>query len=181
MYQREDDARAARSPDGLAVVAPGVRAGHAVARVRQALADAPPGLSLDPAVLSAALAVPLPEPHREGDRCFALGWLRWLAGASRDAEPLLAQAADLLPAKSPEALQAAYWLARVRLLNGRGEALAAFEQVLRSLAGSPRPARQSRSTNRQVACGEPASERSTCSNPASASPWPFSSRTRASQ
>ena len=138
MYQQEDNARAGRAgPDGLSTVAPEVRAGHAAARVRQALSDAPPGFSLDRSQLQTALGHTLADPVREGERCFALGWLRWLAGEPQTAEPLLSRAGELLPPRSPELAQAAYWLARVRLLNHRPEAVAAFEQLLRTLSGSP--------------------------------------------
>jgi len=138
MYQREDNARARRpGPDGLGSIAPEVRARHASARVRQALADAPPGFSLDRDQLQSALDAALADPALEGECCFARGWLRWLAGQPEAAEPLLSQAAERLPPKSPELAQAAYWLARVRLLAHRPDAVAAFEQLLRSLAGSP--------------------------------------------
>ncbi|HKB41859.1 MAG TPA: hypothetical protein VKD72_35865, partial [Gemmataceae bacterium] len=125
------------APDGTPTVTPDVRTRHAVARVRQALTDAPPDLAFDRELVRAGLSVPVEDAALEGERCFALGWLRWLDGEPRVAEPLLARAAELLPAKSAEAVQSAYWLARVRLLSGQPEAVTAFEQLLRFLQGSP--------------------------------------------
>ncbi|HEY7314393.1 MAG TPA: hypothetical protein VH643_33905, partial [Gemmataceae bacterium] len=69
-----------------------------------------------------------------------LGWLHWLKDEPAAAEPLLAQA--MSRGREDNAIEAlaesAYWCARVRLLLGRGEALAEFESVLRTLGGSPR-------------------------------------------
>ena len=98
MYQREDNARAGRTgPDGLGTVAPEVRAGHAAARACQACTVAPPGFSLERGLLQTALAAVVADPLRESERCFALGWLRWLAGEPESAEPLLNRAVELLP------------------------------------------------------------------------------------
>src|SRR5579863_1651839 len=138
MYQRQDNARAGRGgPDGLSSVSPEIRSRHAAARVRQALADAPAGFSLDGAQLHRALAVELTDPCQAGERCFALGWLHWLAGELLPAEPLLRRATELLPAASPELARAAFWLARVRILTHQPDPVSDFERLLRSLSGSP--------------------------------------------
>lgn len=102
--------------------------------VRQVLSDRPHGACVDAAVLQAALAAPLDDPRLEADRQFVLGWLRWLAGAPDQAEPLLAAAAQAPPGDSAEAI---YWLARVRIGSGRAEAVADYERALRSLPASP--------------------------------------------
>jgi hypothetical protein len=138
MYQRQDNARAGRGgPDGLTSISPDARARHAVARVRQALTDAPAGFALDGAQLRTALAVELADPLQQGERCFALGWLHWLAGEPAPAEPLLRQATELLPSGSAEMVQAAYWLARVQIFTHRPDPVADFERLLRGLSGSP--------------------------------------------
>src|SRR4051794_9479561 len=99
MYQRDQDTPGGRwTPDGPPLVAPAVRARHAVARVREALTDAPPERPFAPGLVREARAVPLADPQQEGERCFALGWLPWLAGEPGPAEPLLARAGELLPA-----------------------------------------------------------------------------------
>ncbi|MBI1916296.1 MAG: hypothetical protein HYS12_16430, partial [Planctomycetes bacterium] len=125
------------APDGMATVSPEVRARHALARLRQALDEATSEFAFDPDLVRAGLTVPFEDAGLEGARCFALGWLSWLDGEPGAAEPLLARAAEWLPARSTEAVEAAYWLSRVRLLNGQLEAVTAFERLLRSLQGSP--------------------------------------------
>src|SRR5260370_384351 len=147
MYQRENNARAGRGgPDWLGTVSPEVRARHAAARVRQALADAPAGFSFDGAQLRTALAVTLADPLAEGERCFALGWLHWLAGEPGPAEPLLTRATELLPAGSPELARAKRGQAAEALdLFGQAQAgfypppaLQAWEALLRQrLEGTP--------------------------------------------
>lgn len=138
MYQRDDNAGAAARDAGTpGAVSPGQRAGHALARVRQAL-DEPAGLTFDRGLVEGALSVPLDDPALEAERCFARGWLHWLAGETGAAEPLLGRAVELLPPRSEAVARAAYWLARVRLLLRRADAIPAYESVLRSTAGSPR-------------------------------------------
>src|SRR6185437_9387544 len=58
------------------------------------------------------------------------------------AEPLLSEALRVAREQntSETLAEAAYWCTRVRLLLGRGEAMAEYERVLRSLSGSPRAA-----------------------------------------
>src|SRR5688500_19037464 len=141
MYQEQDCLPGGRRlPDLPGPVSPAARARHAAARVRRALAGEAATALFDPALARDALAGPAEDPQLEGERCFALGWLRWLAGEPEAAEPVLARAAELFAAGSPEAVQAAYWLARVRLLCRRADALPAFEQLLRTLQGSPQAA-----------------------------------------
>jgi hypothetical protein len=97
--------------------------------VRQVLSDRPHGTCVDAAILQAALATPFDHPQLDADRAFALGWLHWLAGAPDQAEHLLAAAAGTV--------EAAYWLARVRLGLGRTDAVAEYEKALRALPASP--------------------------------------------
>jgi hypothetical protein len=138
MYQRDHNETGKHwIPDGMATLAPEVRARHALARLRQALDDVSGELAFNPDLVRAGLTVPFEDAGLEGARCFALGWLSWLDGEPGAAEPLLARAIACLPAGSTEAVQAAYWLSRVRLLNGQPEAVPAFERRLRSLQGSP--------------------------------------------
>src|SRR5207244_3522835 len=59
---------------------------------------------------------------------FALGWLAWLEGDLEAALSWLALGAGP---------RSAYWLARVRLLAGRSDAVAVYEQALRTFQGSP--------------------------------------------
>src|SRR4051794_3513682 len=118
-------------PDGVATVSPEVRARHALARLGQVLDNASGVFPFDPSLVRSGLTVPFEDTNLEGARCFALGWLSWLDGEPQTAEPLLSRAADRLPTGSTEAVQAAYWLSRVRLLNGRPEAVTAFERLLR--------------------------------------------------
>jgi hypothetical protein len=104
--------------------------------VRQVLSDCPHGVYVDAPVLQAALAAPFDHPRLDGDRRFALGWLHWLAGDPARAEPPLAEAVEaLLPEKA--AGEAAYWLARVRLALGRGDALGEYERALRGSPAGP--------------------------------------------
>ncbi len=104
--------------------------------VRQVLADRPHGACVDVPVLQAALSTPFADAPFEAERRFALGWLHWLAGSPALAESELAYAAEALPLD--EATEAAYWLARVRISLGLGGAVAAFEEVMRSLPAAPR-------------------------------------------
>jgi hypothetical protein len=149
---------APRLRDAPAGADPGAAAPLALGRVRKLLTAYAPGLPVDGARLRAALGAALPQPAREAERLFALGWLRWLEGEAVAAELLLAEAgararqapataapqgeADAaagLPPLGPGVLlaRAAYWHARVRLRRGRAEAVAEFEAVLRTLGGSP--------------------------------------------
>jgi hypothetical protein len=140
MYRREESNAGLTDrwlPDGLQPISAAARARYAISRVRQALAGEAGEETLDLDRLQSALAVTLTDAGLEAERCFALGWLRWLSGEAGEAVPLLAQAFNLLPAKSPEQVQAAYWLARTRLLARQPDALAAYEQFLRTLQSSP--------------------------------------------
>src|SRR5207244_2339668 len=113
-------------PDGVTTVSPEVRARHALARFRQALDNAAGLFAFDPNLVRAGLTVPFEDAGLEGARCFALGWLAWLDDEAGVAEPLLARAVERLTAGSTEAVQAAYWLSRVRLLKGQPDAVTTF-------------------------------------------------------
>ena len=106
--------------------------------VREVLSDRPHGTCVDAAILQAALATPFDHPRLEADRQFIVGWLHWLSGAPREAEPLLAAAAEALAReKAVTATEGAYWLARVRLGLGHLGAVADYERALRALPASP--------------------------------------------
>jgi hypothetical protein len=139
MYQRVEARTAQRLLETPACLDPGEAARQGLARVRKVLTAFVPGMSLDRSRLQAALAGALAQPDVEAERLFALGWLRWLEGETVAAEPLLAEA--LRQARQVNALplvaESAYWLARVRILLNRAEALSDFEAVLRTLGGSP--------------------------------------------
>jgi hypothetical protein len=106
--------------------------------VRQVLSARPHGSCVDGAVLRTVLASPFDHPRLEADRHFALGWLEWLAGSPDQAEPLLATATEALLRDEPAAAgEASYWLARVRLGLGHADAVADFEQSLRTIPASP--------------------------------------------
>jgi hypothetical protein len=129
---------------------------QALTRVRKCLTAWLVGTSPDPARLLTALAVALPQPALDAERFLALGWVSWLQDQLPRAERFLTEAVERsrsLPAPvadapgSPEEPPplpgpvllglAGYWLARVRLGCHRAEALAGYEALLRSLAGSP--------------------------------------------
>jgi hypothetical protein len=110
----------------------------ALCRARRVLSDCPPDVTLSVPELRVALDRPLEHPRLETDRLFILGWLHWLAGEPGKAEPLLGRALtdfDAAEDKDRRA-EAAYWLTRVRLLLRQPDAVAEFEQRLRTLAGS---------------------------------------------
>src|SRR5262245_11571373 len=129
MYQREDQARSGRrGPDGPGRIAPEERARHALARIDQALSEAPADLVLDRDRLRAALQTSLGNPGLDQQRCFALGWLDWLDGHFHSATLFVQQV---------EGARAAYWRVRTALLAGQPEAIASYEQALRTFQGSP--------------------------------------------
>jgi len=106
--------------------------------VRQVLSDRPHGTCVDAAILQPALATPFDHPRLEAERQFALGWLHWLTGAPEQAEPLFAAATEALAREKAEAaVEAAYWLGRVRLGLGGAGAVADYEKGLRTLPASP--------------------------------------------
>jgi hypothetical protein len=111
----------------------------ALCRVRQALSHYPPGTPVVGPALTAQLAATFDHPRLEADRRFARGWLAWVGGDWEQAESDLLGARERHQAIGPEAdgTEAAYWLARVRLLLRRADALAGFETVMRSRGGSP--------------------------------------------
>jgi tetratricopeptide (TPR) repeat protein len=119
---------------------PSVAALQALCLVRRFLSAGPAGTRLDAEALRAALDTELAPSRLEADRLFVRGWLHWLAGEWEPANSCLLEAVGRLRgAEAPTALaEAAYWLARVRLLLGRDGAVAEFETVLRTLGGCPR-------------------------------------------
>jgi hypothetical protein len=110
----------------------------ALCRVRQVLCDCPTDVTLPIAELRLALEFPLGDPRLETDRQFVQGWLHWLAGEPDRAEPLLGRVVSELDATEDKErrAEAAYWLARVRLLLRRPEAVTEYERRLRALGGS---------------------------------------------
>ncbi len=140
MYQGSGDLRSAqRSRDTLAGFSPEATARTVLARLRKMLDAYVSGMPVERTCPPDLLAASLGDPVLERERLFILGWLHWLNDEPAAAERLLAEALQRgREANAGEALaESAYWTARVRLL-GRGEALAEFESVLRSLGGSPR-------------------------------------------
>jgi tetratricopeptide (TPR) repeat protein len=109
---------------------------RALCCIRQVLSDCPRDVTLAPSDLRSALREPLEHPRLEADRHFVLGWLHWLAGKPDQAEPPLEQALNQFAPDRDRQAEAAYWLARVRLLLHRPEAVDDFEQRLRSFGGS---------------------------------------------
>lgn len=121
----------------------------ALLRVRKLLGAYLPGMTAEPARLLRDLSREGNIPSLETERLLARGWLYWLHGDSIRAEPDLAAAARRceagdpcgeapgLPALPPGELpaQAAYWLARLRLLAGRSEAIAGYEAALKRWPG----------------------------------------------
>jgi hypothetical protein len=155
MYDPEAPWRSARRQLELPLTRGPVAGLHQVlARVRKLLGEHLPGMGCDHRGFAEVLATPVQEPALERERLFALGWLRWLDGDLIAAESLLAEAerrcvssdAELcaidLPPLEPGLLLArsAYWCARVRVLLGRADAIAAYEPLLRRLGGLPRAA-----------------------------------------
>jgi tetratricopeptide (TPR) repeat protein len=141
MYHGPGDPRSAhRSLDTPAGFGPEATARAVLARVRKLLDAFTPGMPVDRNRPPDILAAPLSDPILERERLFLFGWLHWLHDDSASAEPLFAEA--MRRAREDNATEAlaesAYWYARVRLLLGRGEALAEYESVLRTLGGSPR-------------------------------------------
>jgi hypothetical protein len=140
MYDRTESPRVARrQAEALPGRNPEEAARRALERVRKALTAFRPGMPLDGASLSAALAATLTQPAAEAERLFALGWLHWLDGAFAGAEAPLMQAADLARrgGLTAQLAEAAYWLARVRIRLDRPDAVSDFEALLRHLGGSP--------------------------------------------
>jgi hypothetical protein len=138
MYHRGGDARRAQrlvetppglDPEGLARLA--------LSRVRKLLGAFVPGMPFDRARLQGELATALPQPDKETERLFALGWLRWLEGDPVAAATLLAEAVGQARQQGSSLLgESAYWCARVRALLGQADAVVEFEGVLRGLGGS---------------------------------------------
>ncbi len=131
-YLADDWAAAWKTLQGVAGPSAEARGLLALCRVRQVLTDFSPEVPVEEAHLRACLAAPFPQPRLEADRAFALGWLAWLAGDYAAAEPHLAESC-----RQADDSEAAYWLARVRLLLRRPTALADFEQTMRRRPGSP--------------------------------------------
>src|SRR5262249_49158780 len=140
MYQSAGSTRAGRwTPPPAAGPAPEALAVQALQRVQKAWTAYVPGMLLDPARTLAALACPFADPQQESDGEFALGWLRWLSGDNAGAEAALASFVNHIRADRahPRLGEAAYWLARVRLLARNELAIPEYEAVLRTLGGNP--------------------------------------------
>ncbi|HZT80302.1 MAG TPA: hypothetical protein VFA26_08775 [Gemmataceae bacterium] len=138
-YQAGDYPAARRALEALTETTSEAAALLALCRVRMALSGNPASQPLDPSPLQADLATPLELPRLEADRLFALGWLRWLGGEPAQAEPLLADAVERFRMENtpPQLAEAAYWLARVRILQRHPQAVEEHEKVLRALGGLP--------------------------------------------
>jgi len=119
-------------------VAPGAGAEQALARFRKILTAYLPGMPIDAERLQNALAVAL-APAQELERLFALGFLHWLTGNLTAAEVMLGDAVNRAKQDNATAQlgEAAYWRARVRIQLGRADALGEYENILRTLGGSP--------------------------------------------
>lgn len=133
-----------RPADGLSLA-------DALAQARRLFDGFAPGALPELAALRQALRQRAGSAARDGERVFVLGWLAWLDGHAAAAEGVLADAEALvrqppadepptdLPPLDPALLTArvTYWLARVRLLAGKPNALADYEAALRRLGGWP--------------------------------------------
>jgi hypothetical protein len=140
MYHQPNPIRTAeRLRDRPPAADPNAAVRLALSRVRKVLTAWLPNMPFEPDCLRATLAAPLADADLESERLFALGWLHWLAGADVEAELLLNEAVLVAQRDgNPDALAvAAYWRGRVRLLLEHAGALAEFEQILRTLKGSP--------------------------------------------
>jgi hypothetical protein len=110
-----------------------------LSRVRQILNAYVPGMVVDATRWQKALAAALPEPARQMERLFALGFLHWLGGNLVGAEAVLDGALGRAKQDGATAQigETAYWRARVRIQLGKPDLLADYEAVLRTLGGSP--------------------------------------------
>jgi hypothetical protein len=153
MYDHAGTLRAVgHQTEPLPGVDPEVSFRLALMRVRKLLGDYLPGMSADAGRLQQTLALTQTVPFLETERVFALGWVTWLLGDWPGAERLLSQADGRCrdgqtAGESPSPLElidpallaarSAYWLARVRLLLGKHEAISEYETAMRRLGGSP--------------------------------------------
>jgi hypothetical protein len=140
MYQAVRDLRIASSgSETSAAVDPESTARAALARVRKALTAFVPGMSFHPDRLRLGLTAALADAALDAERCFALGWLHWLAAEFGEAITPLTQAVAAAMQQTNNALlaESAYWRARVQILAGHAEAIAGYEAVLRTLGGAP--------------------------------------------
>lgn len=140
MYLGSGDPRGARRAlDTPAGFSPEATARAVLTHLRKLLDAYTPDLTMEH-TLPEALAAKLDDAELERERLFLKGFWHWWSEEPAIAEPLLTEARDL--AREQNAIEAlaesAYWLARLRLRMGRGEALAEYESVLRTLGGSPR-------------------------------------------
>ena len=140
MYHGSDDPRGAgRSLDTPTGFSPEATARAVLACLRKLLDAYTPGMTVE-RTLPEVLGAKLDDADLERERLFLRGFWHWLNEEPAAAEPLLAEA--MARAREQNAVEplaeSAYWLARLRLRAGRGEALAEYESVLRTLGGSPR-------------------------------------------
>jgi len=140
MYHGSGDPRGARRAlDTPAGFSPEATARAVLARLRKLLDAYTPDRTVQ-RTLPEALGAKLDDAEVERERLFLRGFWHWWNEEPAAAEPLLAEARERAREQNAvEALaESAYWLARLRLRMGRGEALAEYEDVLRTLGGSPR-------------------------------------------
>jgi hypothetical protein len=139
MYDRSGESRSAPSrPEDRPGLDPAAPARLAISRVRAALTSFTPGVPFDAARYRASLASAA-LPQAEGERLLCLGWLDWLGGEPTAASHFAAAAEDARLTNRPELLaESSYWRARVGLLSGEADAVAAYEAVLRTPGMPPR-------------------------------------------
>src|SRR5579883_938233 len=139
MYDRSGESRSAPSrPEDRPGLDPAAPARLAISRVRAALTSFTSGVPFDAARYRDSLASAT-LPQAEGERLFCLGWLSWLAGDATAASHFAAAAEQARLANNPELLaESSYWRARVGLLSGQADAVAAYEAVLRTPGLPPR-------------------------------------------
>ncbi len=143
MYQASGDARSAESSrETFAPFSPETTARVVLSRIRKLLDAYTPAMTLECARALELLTAPFSDANLERERLFAVGWLHWLSDAPDGAVvPWSEVVRCAREQNATESLaEAAYWLARVRLAGGYGEALGEFENVLRTLGGLPRAA-----------------------------------------
>src|SRR5262249_1222874 len=113
-----------------------LRSMSAVRRV-QSVGETHHNLNLD--TIQDSLGTTLSTPQLEGERLFIRGWLSWLDGAFANAAGFLAESVHIHRdnQESSARTEAAYWLARVRIQLRQKDAIAQYEEELRTLGGLP--------------------------------------------
>lgn len=138
MYDRTESARQPRPRriEGPPTVAPEARTEHAIRAIRNLLSSTDADLRQEPRLFLEPLQSTLGHPQQNAERLLCLGWVQWLNEDLASAETNLRDAAQRLTEPEDQAL-ANYWLARGRLLLGRDDVIASFEEILRASKGSP--------------------------------------------